>query len=91
MLFLNCTLKNCENQKKIDKQLVMSRTSSRIKHIEKGPKKTDRERSGLATKSEFFAGLNKIFSKMTEFVGFRRDFYQFACLYVAQKTAPARK
>ena len=42
MLFLNYTVKkkNCENQKKIDRQLVMSRTSLTIKHTEKGPKNT---------------------------------------------------
>ena len=41
MLFLNYTVKkNCENQKKIDKQLVMSRTSTMIKHVENGPKNT---------------------------------------------------
>ena len=32
--------KKCENQKKIDRQLVMSRTSFTIKHVEKGPKNT---------------------------------------------------
>ena len=41
MFFLNYTVKkNCENQKKIDRQLVMSRTSLTIKHVEKGSKNT---------------------------------------------------
>ena len=42
MLFLNYTVKKkkSENQKKIDGQLVMSRTSLTIKHVEKGPKNT---------------------------------------------------
>ena len=40
-LFLNYTLnKRCENQKKIDRQLVMSRTSLRMKHVETGLKNT---------------------------------------------------
>ena len=36
MLFLNYTVKkkNWENQKKIDRQLVMSRTSLTIKHVQ---------------------------------------------------------
>ena len=64
MLFLNYTVKkkNCENQKKIDRQLVMSRTSLTIKHVEKGPKNTGNAPAQLQ-KFEFFAGLNKIFSK----------------------------
>ena len=37
---LHSEKKNCENQKKIDRQLVMSRTSLTIKHVEKGPKNT---------------------------------------------------
>ena len=42
MLFLNYTAKkkNCENQKKIERQLVMSRTSLTIKQVEKGPENT---------------------------------------------------
>ena len=42
MLFLNYTVqkKIVKIRKKIDRQLVMSRTSLTIKHVEKGPKNT---------------------------------------------------
>ena len=42
MLFLNYTVKKkiVKIRKKIDRQLVMSRTSLTIKHVEKGPKNT---------------------------------------------------
>ena len=50
------TENNSENQKKIDRQLVMSRTSLRVKYVEKGPKNTGNAPAQLQ-KSEFFAGL----------------------------------
>ena len=37
---LHSEKKNCENEKKIDRQLVMSRTSLTIKQVEKGPENT---------------------------------------------------
>ena len=49
-------------RKKIDRQLVMSRASLTIKHVEKGPKNTGNAPAWLQ-KSGFFAGLNKIFKK----------------------------
>ena len=58
---LHSEKRNCENQKKIDRQF-MSRTSLTIKHVEKGPKNTGNVPAKLE-KSEFFAGLDKIFSK----------------------------
>ena len=39
----------------------------------------------------FLGDFIRFFQKMTEFIGFRRGFYQLICLYVAQRNAPARK
>ena len=50
---LHSEKKNCENQKKIDRHLVMSWTSLTIKQVEKGPAEY-RERSGLAAKIRIF-------------------------------------
>ena len=61
---------------KMDRQLVMSRTSSRIKSVEK-----QREGFGLVTKIYIFFGTFRAlqdFSKMTKFMGIDgRDIYQF--------------
>ena len=92
--FIFYTLKkNCENQeKKIDRQLVMSRNSSRIKVSRKV-----QGRLLLSYKNpDFFSGLSELYrilSKMTEFMSVGRFFFlfiNFVCLYVAQKTTPAR-
>ena len=85
------TDKNCENQeKKIDRQLVMSRNSSRIK----ASRKTQGRLLPSYKNPDFFSGLSefcRIYSKMTEFMGVGGFFFiNFVCLYVTQRTTPAR-
>ena len=81
--FIFCTLKkNCENQeKKIDRQLVMSRNSRRIKASRK-----TQGRLLLSNKNpDFFSGLSelyRIFSKMTEFMGAGGFFFFLSILFV---------
>ena len=79
-------------QQKIDRQLVMSRNSSRIKASRKV-----QGRLLLSYKNpDFFSGLlelYRIFSKIDGvYVGWTVFFLfiSFVCLYVAQKTTPAR-